>query len=131
MELVISTGVELRRAFHAADMKHRYPLLTGRIGALPDLLPKDPKARRKLFDEVLSVSTAAGPPSEKRRAHLRELASCFGLDPDVAVDGRKLEVVAKDQVEAQSEQRPAPAAPVSRTPAARPRRRTAARQQTS
>ncbi len=101
------------------------------IRALPDLLPKDPKARRKLFDEVLSVSTAAGPPSEKRRAHLRELATCFGLDPDVAVDGRKLEVVAKDQVESPSEQRPAPAAPVSRTPAARPRRRTAARQQTS
>ena len=98
---------------------------------LPDLLPTDPKARRKLFEEVLSVSTAAGPPSDIRRAHLRELATCFGLDPDVAVDGRKLEVVAKEQAEPQSDERPAPTAPVTRAPAARPRRRTAARQQTS
>ncbi len=67
------------------------------LAALPDLLPEDLETRRKLFARVLAVSTAAGPPSTTRRARLCELAERFGLDPDDAVDGKRLKVVPKDR----------------------------------
>jgi hypothetical protein len=82
---------------------------------LPDLLPDDPGGRKELFDRVLRVTTAAGPPSETRRARLRDLAERFGLGAEYAVESRTLKVVTK--------KRPAPARPARRTPSARTPRR--------
>ncbi len=53
---------------------------------LPGLLPDDEGARAKIFERVLSVTTAAGPPSETRLRRLRTLAERFGLDADSGVD---------------------------------------------
>ena len=53
---------------------------------LPRLLPEDAGARKNIFDRVLTVTTASGPPSETRRDRLRALAERFGLDPDTALD---------------------------------------------
>ena len=100
------------------------------LAALSDLLPEDPEARRGLFDRVMTVSTASGPPGEAQRSHLRELAERFGLDPDAVVDARKLEVVTKAQSE-EPKEATVPAPSVRRTSPARPRRRTVARQQTT
>ena len=87
----------------------------GALAALPDMLPEDPAAHRRLFDRVLTVVTAAGPPSDAQRARLREIAERLGLDQDQVTDGRDV-----------AQQAPAerPAAPASARRA--PRRRAAA-----
>ena len=90
--------------------------------ALPDLLPDDPKERQELFDRVLRVTTAAGPPSDMRRRRLRELAERFGLDADAAIDGRTLQVIAEEG----PEERATPARAGRRTPSGRRPRRAAA-----
>ncbi len=87
------------------------------LATLPDLLPEDAKARQMLFDRVLAVSTAAGPPSTTRRARLREVAERFGLDPDGAVDGKRQQMVPKG--------RPAARRPARRTNGTRPSGRRA------
>ena len=50
------------------------------LAALPDLLPKGLAERKALYDKVLSVTTAAGPPSARRQARLQHLAEVFGVD---------------------------------------------------
>jgi hypothetical protein len=87
------------------------------LATLPDLLPEDAKARQMLFDRVLAVSTAAGPPSTTRRARLREVAERFGLDPESAVNGKRQQMVSKG--------RPAARRPARRTNGTRPSGRRA------
>ncbi len=55
------------------------------LTTLPDLLPEDPEARRALFDRVVKVTSAAGPPSDLKRSRLQQLAERFGLEPQSAV----------------------------------------------
>lgn len=87
--------------------------------ALPDLLPDELQERRKLFDRILKVTTAAGPPSELRRNRLRQLAERFGLEFKGSAGVRKLQALAEEQ----SEERTAQARPVRRTLSARTSRR--------
>ena len=56
---------------------------------LPRLMPEDTEARKDIFDRVLTVTTASGPPSDLRLGRLRALAERFGLDPDSAVDSKQ------------------------------------------
>ncbi len=66
------------------------------LATLTDLLPDDLQERRRLFGFVISVTTAAGTPSEIRRARLRTLAERLGLDPDEAADADLLKAIAED-----------------------------------
>ncbi len=82
------------------------------LRTLPQLLPEDMAAREDLFKHVLTVSMAAGTPSEERRARLQQVAEIFGLDPETALEGRTLQVVPTEKEKA---------------PAAKPRRVKASR----
>ncbi len=50
------------------------------LAALPKLLPTDLQARRRIFDGLMTVTTAAGTPSPLRKARLDALAVAFGLE---------------------------------------------------